>query len=187
MYKELDEQSLARLCSENDERAQEELYIRYAARLFTLCLRYSNSRDDAQDLLHDSFLTALEKMPTFTYRGSGSLYAWISKIAINLALAKISRYKLRLVLLTTKMSEVLPEPTDEELAHIPQEKLLDFISELPDTQRAIFNMHILDGYSHKEIAEMLTITERGSTSMLAKAKAQLRKRISKYINELRKA
>ena len=181
MYQELDEQSLAKLCSENNRRAQEELYTRYAARLYTLCLRYSDSRDEAQDLVHDSMLKALDKISLFTYKGNGSLYAWISRIAINTALANISRYKFRFVRLTGSSSEAIPEPSDEEFTGIPQEKLLEIISSLPDTQRAIFNMFCIDGYSHKEIAQMLGISERGSTSLLVKAKAQLRKRINDYI------
>lgn len=75
MYRELDEQSLARLCSENDRRAQEELYTRYAGKLFTLCLRYSDNRDEARDLMHDSILKALSRIDTFSYLGEGSLYA----------------------------------------------------------------------------------------------------------------
>ena len=181
MYQGFSEQSLARLCSENNRRAQEELYTRYAARLFTLCLRYSDSRGEAQDLVHDSFLKALSKIDSFTYRGSGSLYAWISRIAINMALANISRYKLRFVQLAPSMTDDMTEPTDEQFARIPQEKLLEFISRLPDTQRAIFNLYCMDGYSHKEIADMLGISERGSTSMLVKAKASLRRQINEYI------
>ena len=181
MYRELDEQSLARLCSENNRRAQEELYTRYAGRLFTLCLRYSDDRNEAQDLLHDAILKALSKIDSFTYRGNGSLYAWICRIAINMALANISRYKFRFSHLTESVSEELPDPTGDEVARIPQEKLLEFISELPDTQRAIFNLFCMDGYSHKEIAEMLGISERGSTSMLVKAKHALRKQINDYI------
>ena len=181
MYQELDEQSLAKLCSENNRRAQEELYTRYAGRLFTLCLRYSDSRDEAQDLIHDSMLKALDKISSFTYKGSGSLYAWISRIAINTALANISRYKFRFVRMSGSSSESIPEPTDEEFTRIPQEKLLEIISSLPDTQRVIFNMFCIDGYSHKEIAGMLGISERGSTSLLVKAKAQIRKRINDYI------
>lgn len=181
MYQGLDEQSLAKLCSENNRHAQEELYTRYAARLYTLCLRYSDSRDEAKDLVHDSMLKALDKISSFTYKGSGSLYAWISRIAINTALANISRYKFRFVRLAGSSSEAIPEPTDEELTGIPQEKLLEIISSLPDTQRVIFNMFCIDGYSHKEIAQMLGISERGSTSLLVKAKARLRKRINDYI------
>lgn len=181
MYQELDERSLAKLCSENDRRAQEELYTRYAARLFTLCLRYSDSRDDARDLVHESMIKALGRIDTFTYKGSGSLYAWISRIAINTALANISRYKFRFVRLSGSFSESIPEPADEEFTRIPQEKLLEIISGLPDTQRAIFNMFCIDGYSHKEIAQMLGISERGSTGLLAKAKSRLRKQINDYI------
>ena len=181
VYQGLDEHSLAVLCSKNDRRAQEELYTRYAARLFTLCIRYSASRDEAQDLVHDSMLKVLQKISSFTYRGKGSLYAWISRIAINTALSNISRYRFRFVQLSGSNPETLPEPADEELASIPQDKLLEFISSLPDTQRAIFNMFCLDGYSHKEIAEMLGISETGSSSLLAKAKTRLKRQIVEYL------
>lgn len=177
----MDEQSLARLCFENNRHAQEELYTRYAGRLFTLCLRYSGSREEAQDLVHDAILKAIAKIGSFNYHGKGSLYAWVSKIAINAALSNISRYKFRFSRLTTAISEDLPEPTDDEFARIPQEKLLEIISELPDTQRTIFNLFCIDGYSHKEIAKMLGISERGSTSMLVKARYALRNKINDYI------
>lgn len=181
MYHELDEQGLAKLCTEKDRQAQEELYKRYAARVFTLCLRYSDDRDEAQDLLHDTFLKVLEKMSSFNYQGSGSLLAWITRIAVNTAIAGISRYKLRFVLMDTTVECNLPEPSGEELERIPLEKLLQIISKLPDTQRAVFNMFCMDGYSHKEIAEMLGISERGSTSLLVKAKKRLRKQINEYL------
>ena len=181
MYRDIDEQNLVRLCSDKDRQAQMELYNRYAARLFTLCRRYSDTSDEARDLVHDTMLKALDRIDTFTCSGKGSLYAWISRIAINMALAQISRYKFRFSRLTTSVSEELSDPTDDEFARIPQEKLLEFISGLPDTQRAIFNLFCIDGYSHKEIADMLGISERGSTSMLVKAKHALRKKINDYI------
>lgn len=182
MHQTLDEQNLARRCAEQDRQAQEELYTRYAARLFTLCLRYSDSPDEAQDLLHDAFLKAFENISTYHFQGTGSLFAWISRIAINTALSNISRYKLRFLLLDYfSKPEPLPEPTDEEFAQISIEKLLEFIAKLPDTQRAIFNMFCLDGYSHREIATQLGISERGSTSMLAKAKNRLKKQINEYL------
>ena len=181
MYRELDEQSLARLCSENDRRAQEELYTRYAGKLFTLCLRYPDNRDEARDLMHDSILKALSRIDTFSYLGEGSLYAWIRRIAINMALADIRRNKFRFIHLPDTGPEEISEPSEEDFAKIPQEKLLEFISGLPDSQRAVFNLFCMDGYSHKEIAGMLGITERGSTSMLVKAKHTLRKQINDYI------
>lgn len=181
MHRTLDEQKLARLCAEQDRQAQEELYTRYAARLFTLCLRYSDSPDEAQDLLHDAFLKTFENISSYHYQGTGSLFAWICRIAINTALSNISRYKLRFQLLDISRPDPLPEPTDEAFSLISIEKLLEFISKLPDTQRAIFNMFCLDGYSHREIAAQLGISERGSTSMLAKAKNRLKKQINEYI------
>lgn len=180
----MDEQSLAILCSKKDRQAQEELYKRYAARVFTLCLRYSDKREKAQDLLHDSFLKAFEKMPSFRYQGSGSLLAWINRIAINTALADIRRHKFRIMFLGTSIPELLPEPTDEELNLIPMEKLLEFISNLPESQRAVFNMFCMDGYTHKEIAEQLGISMKGSSSILARAKNSLRKQINEYIKTL---
>lgn len=180
-YQELDEKSLVAYCVNHDQQAQEELYTRYATRVFTLCLRYSDNRDEAQDLLHAAFLKALENIHTFRYQGDGSLLAWISRIAINTALAHIRRYKLHYVFLESYTSSSLPEPSDEEFDRISIDKLLELISKLPDIQRAIFNMYCLDGYSHKEIAQQLHISERGSTSLLAKAKNRLRKQINEYI------
>ena len=117
MYRELDEQSLARLCSENDRRAQEELYTRYAGKLFTLCLRYSDNRDEARDLMHDSILMALSRIDTFSYRGEGSLYAWIRRIAINMALADIRRNKFRFIHLPDTGPEEISEPSEEDFAN----------------------------------------------------------------------
>ncbi len=183
-YQGLDERSLAELCSENDRCAQEDLYSRYAVRLFTLCLRYSDNREEARDLVHDAILRALDKISTFTYKGDGSLYAWMSRIAVNMALGQIRRKnRFHFVHLDDSGSAELPEPTDEELAGISNEKLLEIISGLPGTQRAVFNLYCMDGYSHKEIARKLGISERGSTSILAKARYSLRKRINEYISE----
>lgn len=98
-----------------------------------------------------------------------------------MALADIRRNKFRFIHLPDTGPEEISEPSEEEFAKIPQEKLLEFISCLPDSQRAVFNLFCMDGYSHKEIAGMLGITERGSTSMLVKAKHTLRKQINEYI------
>ena len=183
MYRDIDEQNLVRLCSDKDRQAQMELYNRYAARLFSLCRRYSDTTDEARDLVHDTMLKALDRIDTFTCSGKGSLYAWISRIAINMALNNIKRYKFRFVRQDAYAMETVPEPPPEALERIPEEKLLEFISELPDTQRTIFNLFCLDGYSHREIAEKIGISERGSTSLLAKAKHQLKKRINEYLKD----
>ena len=180
MNQDWDEQRLARLCSEGNRKAEEELYTRYAARVYTLCRRYSDGPDEAKDLMQETFLKALDKISTFRYTGNGSLYGWISRIAINLALNQIKRRRWRTVPLDFESQDKLPEPTEEEMEAIPPEKLLEWISELPGMRKAVFNLYCLDGYSHKEIAKMLGVSEKGSAGMLAKARKQLKEKISRY-------
>ena len=186
MYLELDEQELARRCSENDRQAKEELYKRYAAKLYTLCCRYTSNGEDAEDLMQDTFIRTFDKIPTFKYSGKGSLYAWISRVAINSALNSIRRSKFLFVSLERTHVDSAPDPTGEEVERISAEALLEMISHLPDVQRTIFNLHCIDKFSHGEIAEMLGISETGSASMLAKAKAKLKKKIIEYIHSSEK-
>ena len=165
-----------------DHLSERELYEKYAPRIFTLCRRYSDSVEDAEDLLQDTFIAAFDKIDRFSYRGEGSLYAWFSRIAVNRAVDRIrktrwSRLSLRIV------EETVPEPSTEEAELIPQEKMLDFISSLPKMKRAVFNLYCMEGYSHREIGEMLGISEKGSASMLAKARNQLKRAIKQYIRE----
>ena len=183
MYKELDEQALARYCSQKDRMAEDELYRRYAVRLNTLCKRYLGDEDDAKDLMLDTLIQALDKIDTFKYKGEGSLYAWMSRIAINKALNLLKRHKWRMVSLDFRAQDDIPEPAVDEVAEIPKEKLRKWIAELSDMRRAVFNMYCIDGYSHQEIGRMLGISERGSTSTLAKARKELKEKIRQYIKE----
>jgi len=183
MYKELDEQDLAKFCSQKDRMAEDELYRRYAVRVHTLCRRYLGDDDDAKDLMLETLIRALDKIDTFQYTGEGSLYAWISRIAINKAINQIKRHRWRVVPTDFRVQDNIPEPTEEEVTEIPKEKLREWISELPDMRRAVFNLYCIDGYSHQEIGRMLGISERGSTSTLAKARKQLKERIKQYLKE----
>ena len=184
MYKDLEEQELARLCSRHDRLAEEELYKRYAAKVYTLCRRYSSNADEAKDLMQDAMIQALDKILSFRYTGNGSLYGWIRRIAINKALNQVKRRRWRTVSLDFWSQDTIPEPSEEEVALIPEEQLLAWISGLPDLRRTVFNLYCLDGYSHKEIAEMLGISEKGSAGVLAKARRQLKEAINQYRKEL---
>lgn len=184
MYRDLDEQELARLCSQRDRMAEDELYRRYAARVLTLCRRYSRDGDEAKDLMQDALIRALDKIQTYKYAGKGSLYGWIRRIAINKAIDQIKRQRWRTVSLDLSSQDNIPEPTEQEMEEIPQEKLLEWIAQLPDMRRTVFNMYCIDGYSHKEIATMLEISEKGSASVLTKAKKQLKERIKQYLKEM---
>jgi len=182
VYKRLDEQELARHCSQGERLAEDELYRRYAARVYTLCRRYVGDDDEAKDLMQESLIRALDKISTFEYLGKGSLYGWISRIAINKALNQIRRKRWRTVSLDLWTQDTLPEPTEQEMEAIPEEKLLEWISKLPDVRRTVFNLYCIDGYSHREISEMLGISEKGSASSLAKARRQLKEDIKRYLN-----
>ena len=182
MYCELSEQDLAKCCSQRDRQAEDELYRRYAARVYTLCRRYAGDDDEAKDWMQDTLIQALDKIHTFHYTGNGSLYGWISRIAVNKALNQIKRHRWRTVSWDYWSQDTLPEPTEEEMETIPQEKLLEWIARLPDERRAVFNLYCLDGYSHKDIASMLGISEKGSAGVLAKARKQLKEEIRRYLN-----
>ena len=181
MYTQSDEQELARRCSQGNRLAEDELYKRYAARVYTLCRRYLGDDEEAKDLMQESLIQALEKIQAFN-GNKGSLYGWISRIAINKALNQIRRKRWRTVSLDTWIQDTIPEPTDAEMESIPEEKLLEWISKLPDLRRAVFNLYCLDGYSHQEIARMLGISEKGSAGVLAKARKQLKEAIRRYLN-----
>ena len=182
-----DEQSLARLCSEHDRKAEEELYTRYAGRLYALCLRYSSNPDDAKDLMQDALIKALNSIGTFKYRGNGSLYAWIKRITVNMAINKVTRQKLHFIPFDAFRMDRADDADDDSAGMVPEKVLLKMISELSPMKRAVFNMFCIDGYSHSEIAHELGITENGSASILSKAKTQLKKQIKDYIKQSEKS
>ncbi len=184
MYKELDEQELAILCGERNRLAENELYRRYATRVAALCRRYINDDEDAKDLMQDAFIQALDKIQTYQYTGKGSLYNWLSRVAINKAIDQIRKNKRWQTISWDFWShDNVPEPTADEMEAIPNEKLLEWIDRLPDLKRSVFNLYCIDGFSHKEIGRMLGITERGSTSILAKARKQLKEEIQRYLKD----
>ena len=183
MYQALNEQDLARCCAQGDRAADEELYKRYAARVLTLCRRYTDNPEDAQDLMQEALLRALDRIATFTYTGKGSLYAWIGRIAINMALNEIRKKRWRTLSLDFRVRDSIPEPTEEEMVDVPPEKLLEWISALPTLRRTVFNLYCIDGYSHKEIGQMLGISEKGAAGVLAKARKQLKETINRYLKD----
>ena len=183
MYQEWDEQVLAKRCSEGNRLAEEELYKRYAAKVNTLCRRYLGDEEDAKDLMLETLIQAIDKIESYYYTGEGSLYRWISRIAINKATNLIKRHRWRMVPLELWVKDDIEEPTEEEVEMIPTEKIQEWIAELSEMRRTVFNLNCIDGYSHKEIAEMLGISETGSTSILAKARKQLKEKFKQYLKE----
>lgn len=177
----MDEQTLAKFCSQKDRMAEEELYRRYAARVNALCRRYLADTDEANDLTLEVLVRALRNISTFKYTGKGSLAAWISRIAINMSINHLRRRRLQMVPLDFLAKDTIPEPADEDMATVPEKLLESWISGLTDLRRTVFNLYSLDGYSHQEIGRMLGISERASISALAKARKQLKEKIRQYL------
>ena len=183
----LTEEELALGCARQERGAQGELYTRYASRLYALCLRYIENREQARDLMHDAMIKVMDNFRSFRYGGEGSVWAWMSRVTVNMAVDKLkesSRFR-QIPFDDVSGAEIenALEPDAESVERIPDGVLDKMIADMPDVRRTVFNMYCIDGFSHKDIAKALGISESGSTSILAKARASLRKALTCYLNE----
>ncbi|PVW15073.1 RNA polymerase sigma factor [Marixanthomonas spongiae] len=163
-------------CKEQDSKAQEALYKRYSGVLFSICLRYSPNKAEAQDNLQDAFLTIFKKIGQF--KGKGSFEGWIKRITVNTVLQKYRKQKVYRIEDEERIEQ--EEELTVETETVPLDFLLKIIQELPDRYRLVFTLYVLDDYSHKEIAEMLGISDGTSKSNLARARGILKTKIDNY-------
>lgn len=174
-------EKLIKQCEKKDINAQSQLYKLYASKLFSLCLKYSKNYAEAEDNLQDAFVTIFNKIHQYTYKGS--FEGWIKRITINTAL---QRY--RQVSVFSLVNEDTIEDTDVTLEGEEDDINLDFllqiIQELPDRYRLVFNLYVLDGFSHNEISEMLKISSGTSKSNLSRARLILKQKIEDYKADL---
>lgn len=163
-------------CRQNDVSAQAKVYQMFSGKLFALCLKYSKNTADAEDVLQDSFITIFKKVSQ--YKGAGSFEGWLKRITINTALQK---YRQKSRLEVVRNDEL---PTEEVYVEVQEDIETDFllglIQQLPDRYRLVFNLYVLDHFSHKEIAEMLEISEGTSKSNLSRARAILQEKVIEY-------
>lgn len=151
--------------------AQSEIYELYADVLFGICLKYSRNYQDAEDTLQDSFLIIFDKITQ--YNKKGSFEGWLKRIAINTALQKYrKKTPLQLVQEVTEVEDLVE--IDFEDKNLDIDFLLNLIQQLPDQYRLVFNLYVLDSYSHKEISKMLNISEGTSKSNLSRARKKLK-------------
>lgn len=158
-------------CKHNNPKAQEQLYQLFAKKFFGVCLKYSSNYADAEDNLQDGFLIIFRKINQ--YSGKGSFEGWAKRIMINNALQKFRTVR-HLEILSENTPEVELEIDDETLS---LDYLLTIIQALPDQYRLVFSLYVLDGYSHKEISEMLAISVGASKSNLHRARQILKEKI----------
>ncbi len=160
-------------CKKNNTQAQEQLYKLLAPKLFAVCLKYSRNHEEAQDNLQESFLIIFDKLKQF--KNEGSFEGWAKRLVVNYVLQQYRKQGTFLELVSDNIFVVEEIEIDDE--SITMEFLLKIIQELPDRYRLIFNLYVVDGYSHKEIAKMLEINEGTSKSNLARAKMILKEKI----------
>jgi RNA polymerase sigma factor (sigma-70 family) len=158
-------------CIDKDTKSQEQLYQLYGSKLFGVCLKYSRNYVEAQDNFQDGFLLILDKLPM--YKFTGSFEGWAKRVMINHVLQQYRKTSF-LELVNDVVDESDFEIDDE---HISLDYLLKIIQELPDRYRLVFNLYVMDDYSHKEIAEMLSISIGTSKSNLSRAKMILKNKI----------
>lgn len=171
-------EKLINQCKKQDIRAQEKLYHLYSGKLFGLCLKYSNNYQQAEDNLQDGFMTIFNKINQ--YEDKGSFEGWMKRIVINTTLQKHRKEKYFEIINENLLEDPEIEVDDEE---ITTDFLLESIQDLPDRYRQIFNLYALDGFSHKEIAEMLNISVGSSKSNLARARHILKSKIENHLND----
>jgi len=173
----LNEQHIISLCKQGDRAAQKVLYDRLSSRMFPVCLRYMGNREAAEDILQEGFISLFSKLDS--YSGEGSFEGWARKVFVNTAL------------MTLRKNDVMRQSEDIETAwsvssedpgalqKISYNELMGLIAALPAGFRTVFNMFVVEGYSHKEIAGELGITEATSRSQLQRARVILQNKIKK--------
>jgi len=164
-------------CISGKPDAQEALYKKYSGKLFGISLRYTKDYSSAEDVLQDAFIKVFSNISS--YRGTGSFEGWIRRILINTALERFRKH-----FQLYPISEINESDSafnyDNVLNDISVKDLLALIQELPPAYRMVFNLYAIDGYSHKEIGDMLNISEGTSKSNLSRARKLLQVKVNKY-------
>lgn len=167
--------NLLALCKKGDRKAQKALFDSLSGKMLAVCMRYCGDRSLAEDLLQEGFITLFSKLDTF--KGEGSFEGWARRIFVNTALMELRRRDALKMSDDIDMARGVEAPTSTQLQDIGYSELMKLVMDLPDGFRTVFNMFVIEGYSHKEIAEELGISEVTSRSQLNRARAWLQSRI----------
>lgn len=169
------EVELIQACIENNQRAQKRLFDEFSPRLMGVCLRYASGRDEANDMLQDGFIKIFQKLET--YNGKGSFAGWLHRTVVNTCLDQIRKNTKFLSHVEIEKAEYQAFSDETTLSQLHTQELLNLIQQLPNGYKVVFNMFGIEGYSHKEIAEMLGISESTSKSQYRKARLTLQKAV----------
>lgn len=170
-----DEESLIEACKKGDRKAQRQVFDRLSRKMYAICLRYMGDKGTAEDVLQEGFITLFTKLDSFS--GKGSFEGWARKIFVNTALMHLRKNDALSGSEDIEQARSLSAPTTSAVENLGYKELLKLIAALPDSLRTVFNMYVIEGYSHKEIAEALGFEEVTSRSKLQRARARLQEMI----------
>jgi RNA polymerase sigma-70 factor (ECF subfamily) len=168
------ENDLIEGCVNRDPKMQRLLYERFSSKMYGVCLRYSENTEDANDVMQEGFIKVYQNIGKF--RGEGSFEGWIRRIFIHTSIEHY-RKKVKLFNVTEVSENTIEDDKLNVLDSLATKDILKIVGELTPGYKTVFNMHVVEGYSHKEIAQILDITEGTSKSQLARAKGVLKKKI----------
>lgn len=177
------ENDLINGCIAGDRQKQEMLYRRFAPKMYAVCLRYANNSDDARDLLQEGFIKVFRNLEKF--RKEGSFEGWVRRVFVNTAIEHY-RKKINLNTISEKEERTIEDGSWNILDQLAEKDIIQLVQELSPGYRSVFNMYVIEGYSHKEIGDILGISEGTSKSQLARAKAILQKQVREFLDSKRK-
>lgn len=172
------ENELIEECLQNNRKAQKQLYEKYSRKMFGVCLRYAKSKEEAEDVLADAFVQIFMKLSSF--KRDGSFEGWIRRIVVN---TSITAYRSNMKFnLNDEISEVYEVSSNDESAVdlLNVQQLKNIIQLMPDGYRMIFNLYAIEGYTHREIADILGINEGTSKSQFSKARKWMQAKLEQY-------
>lgn len=167
---------------EGDRRMQEELYRRFSPRMYAVCLRYAGNAEEAEDILQEGFIKVFKKLGSF--RGEGSFEGWVRRIFVNTAIEHFRR-KRYLQPVTEKEENTIEGKSLSALDGLAEKDILALVQQLSPGYRTVFNMYVVEGYTHKEIGDMLGISEGTSKSQLSRAKVILQDMVKQFLDTQR--
>ena len=171
-------------CKNGDRNAAEKIYRKYAAEMFAVCIRFTNNRADAEDILQDGFIKIFNSIGK--YSGKGSFEGWMRRVFVNMCLEQYRKRQSMTVVdnLPDTAAADIEDDIDDNV-DIPVDVLQRFVNELPDKYRMVFGLYVVENMKHKEIATALGISEGTSKSNLARARELLKTKIKEYIENER--
>ena len=172
-----DQKELIAKVLRGDAKAQKELYDAHAGIMLAVCYRYSKSLADAEDMLQEGFVKVFRNLKQ--YKGTGELGAWIRRIMVNTIINEIKKSKIPLTHHDSTAENEIPTPADDVEILLTAKEIAELIKKLPVGYGIVFNLHAIEGYSHKEIAAMLNIKTVSVRSQYQRARTQLIKWIEK--------